>query len=129
MNDFEVNQSGPAGFFVVNDIRRRRIPMRPGAGKFVASKLMRMPKFSSSGFQHPARQGAFVQVVPETFPRQLIEANRSATGSGRPKTIAIEHSETVRLPALPLFGSAPEANRYARHAKIQIGQVGQLFAV
>jgi hypothetical protein len=28
MNDFEVNQSRPPGFLVVNDIRRRRVPMR-----------------------------------------------------------------------------------------------------
>jgi hypothetical protein len=74
---------------------------------------MRAPQFGSSGFQHPPRQRAFVQMLPETFSGQLIEANRSGTGSESAKTIAIEHSKTTCLPALPLFGFAPEADRYA----------------
>ena len=29
----------------------------------------------------------------------------------------------------PVFGFAPKADRYARHAKIQVGQIRQLLAV
>jgi hypothetical protein len=74
---------------------------------------MRAPKFGSSSFQHPPRQRAFVQMLPEAFPGQLIEANRSRAGSVSAKTIAIEHSKTACLPALPFFSFAPEADRYA----------------
>jgi hypothetical protein len=74
---------------------------------------MRAPEFGSSGFQHPPCQGALVQVLPKTFPGQLIEANRSRAGGGSAKTITIEHSKTIYLPTLPIFGFAPEADRYA----------------
>lgn len=87
--------------------------MGPGTVKFVAPKLMRTSKFGSSGFQHAPGQRTFVQVVPETFPGQLIEANRSGARGGSAKTITIEHSKAACLPALPLFGLAPEADWYA----------------
>jgi hypothetical protein len=79
--------------------------------KFVAPKLMRPAKFGSGGFQHSPRERAFIQVLPKAFPGQFLQANRSRSGSGSAKTIAIQHSKTVRFPALPLFGFAPEADR------------------
>jgi hypothetical protein len=45
------------------------------------------------------------------------------------KPIAVEHSETIDLPALPIAYFGPETDRYIRHPKIQIGQIGQLLAV
>ncbi|PWT86653.1 MAG: hypothetical protein C5B58_01045 [Acidobacteria bacterium] len=60
MNDLEVNESRPASFWVVNDIRRSRVAMRPGTVKFIAPKLMRASKFRSNGFHHPSCQRAVV---------------------------------------------------------------------
>jgi hypothetical protein len=87
--------------------------MRPAAVEFVAPKLMCAPKFGARGFQHPPGQRTLIQMFPETFTGQLIEANRSGARGGSAKTIAIEHSKAACLPVLPSFGFAPEANRYS----------------
>jgi len=129
VNNLEIDEPGPASFAVVNDILGGRVTMRPAAVELVAPKLMRAPKFGSRGFQHPLGQRALVQMFPQTFPGQLIEVHRSVARSGSAKTIAVEHSKAARFPVLPLFGLAPEANGYAGHAKIQICDIRQLFAV
>jgi hypothetical protein len=68
-------------------------------------------------------------MLPKTFTRQLIDANRLCSLRINTRTIAIQHLETPYFPAFPVFDLAPKADRDVRHAKIQIGQVGQLLAV
>jgi hypothetical protein len=68
-------------------------------------------------------------MFPQVFPRQLVGADCFVTGGPGTKMVAIEHFETFHFPWLPLFGFCPETNRYAGHAKIQIRQISQLFAV
>jgi hypothetical protein len=129
VNDFEVNQPRSASPLVVNDIRRGGVAVRPRAAKLTAPEPMSTAKFVRSRFQHLPRECAAVQMFPKTFTGQLIDANRLCSRSINTKTIAIQHLETLRFPAFPVFDLAPKADRYVRHAKIQIGQVGQLLAV
>src|SRR6266480_2391647 len=68
-------------------------------------------------------------MLPQAFPRQLVRADRFVMGCPGAKTIAIEHFETLHLPALEVLGFGPETNRYAGHSKIQIRQISQLFPV
>ena len=84
---------------------------------------------SHPSFQHPPGQRAAVQMFPKTFTRQLIDANRLCSRRINTKAIAIQHLETLCFPAFPVFDLAPKTDRYVRHAKIQIRQAGQLFAV
>jgi len=129
VNDFEVNQPRSASPLVVNDIRRGGVAVRPRAAKLTAPEPVSTAKFVRSRFQHLPRECAAVQIFPKTFTGQLIDANRLCSRSINTKTIAIQHLETLRFPAFPVFDLAPKADRYVRHAKIQIGQVGQLLAV
>jgi hypothetical protein len=39
------------------------------------------------------------------------------------------HSKTFYFPTPPVFGLAAKADRYVRHAKIQVGQIRQLLVV
>ena len=68
-------------------------------------------------------------MLPQTLPGQLVGADCFVAGRPDTKTIAIEHFETFHFPASPVLDFGPEADRYAGHAKIQICQLGQLFAV
>jgi hypothetical protein len=68
-------------------------------------------------------------MLPQAFSGQLVGADRSVTAHPRAKTVAIEHFETVYFPPSPICDFCPETDRYARHAEIQIRQLGELFAV
>jgi len=68
-------------------------------------------------------------VVPKAFSGQFVGADYSGARRRDTKPIAIKHSETFYLPTSPIFHFCPETNRYVGHAKIQISQLGQLFAV
>ncbi|PYJ19798.1 MAG: hypothetical protein DME99_11645 [Verrucomicrobia bacterium] len=68
-------------------------------------------------------------MVPQAFSRQLVDADCFVARPRDTKPIAVKHSETFYLPASPIFDFGPKTNRYAGHAKIQISQLGQLFAV
>jgi len=68
-------------------------------------------------------------MLPQAFPRQLVGAHRFVTARPGTKTIAIEHFEALHFPPSPILGIRPKTNRYAGHAKIQIRQISQLFAV
>jgi len=129
VSDFKVNQPRPASLLVINNIRHGRIAVRPRPGKFIAPELMRPAKLAPGCFQHLPSQCATVHVFPEAFPGQLVEANGFCSRSKNTKPIAVQHFETLHFPALPVFGLAPETNGYARYAKVQIGQIGQLLTV
>src|SRR5437762_10767304 len=87
------------------------------------------PKFPSNRFQHSPRERAFCQMFPKIFSWYLIGANCLSAGSKSAETIAVEHPKTFYFPTPPVFGLAPKADRYAGHAKIQVGQIRQLLAV
>jgi hypothetical protein len=129
VDDFEINQPRPAGLLVIDNVGRRRIGVRPPIAKFLAPELVGPTKLAASRFQHRPRQCAPVQVIPKAFTGQFVETNGLCVRGKNAKTITVEHSEAARFPALPVFDLAPETNRYVRHAKIQIGQVGQWLAV
>src|SRR5262249_18000329 len=120
MDVFKFENPRSSSSLVVNHIRRCRIAVRPGPAKFVAPELVRPPKLRASRLQHSPCQRAFVQVIPKTFSRHLVEAHCSGARTESAKAVAIKHPKTVQLPASPFFGFAPKPNRYARHAKIQI---------
>jgi hypothetical protein len=86
-------------------------------------------QFMSSSFQHLSPECAPMEVFPQAFARQLIDADgvRARCKSAIP--IAIKHLKTPNLPSLPVVRFAPKTNRYIRHAKIQIRQIGQLLAM
>jgi len=58
VDDFEVDQPSPARLFVINNVDRRRIGVRPQARKFVAPELVGATKLAASRFQHRPRQCA-----------------------------------------------------------------------
>jgi len=68
-------------------------------------------------------------MLPQTFSRQLVGADCVVTAPPGAKTIAIQHIETVHLPASPICDFPPETDWYASHAKIQIRQLGERFAI
>ena len=126
---FEVNQPRTASLLVIDNIAHGRIAVRPRAGKFIAPELMSPVKLAPGCLQHLPSQCATVDVFPKALPRQLVEANGLCSRSKNTKPIAVQHFETRHFPALPVFGLAPETNGYARYAKVQIGQIGQLLTV
>jgi hypothetical protein len=103
--------------------------VRPPAAKFIAPKLMRVEKLAGCRFQHRPGQGATVHVFPKAFTREFVGADRLCRRRINPKTVAIQHLKTLHFPAPPVFRFAPKMEWYVRHAKIQIGQLGQLIAV
>jgi hypothetical protein len=66
---------------------------------------------------------------PHAFARQFFGNNAPHAGSVGAIAIAIEHLEAINLPTLPFFHLAPEPDWNVGHAKIKIGQIGQLLAV
>src|ERR1043166_629947 len=90
---------------------------------------MSAPEFVACRLDHFARKPLLFQMLPQAFPRQLVGTDRLVPARPRTKTVAIEHFETLHFPASPILGFRPKANRYAGHAKIQICQISQLFAV
>src|SRR5438874_6329753 len=129
MDDFKVNQTRPACPLVINDVRRGRVAVRPRAAKLIAPELMSAPEFVRGGFQHPPRQRTAIHMLPNAFSRQFVGTNRVCARSKGAITIAVQHLETADFPPPPVLHLAPKTDRYARHAEIQIGQLGQLFAV
>jgi hypothetical protein len=113
VDNLEVDESRAVGFSIVNDVLSGRVTVRPTPVEFIAPKLMGPVKFRSCCFQNLACQRTVVQMVPETFPGELVETDCSVAQGGSAKSIAIEHSEAVCLPLLPFFGSTPKADRYA----------------
>ncbi|PYJ46911.1 MAG: hypothetical protein DME85_08170 [Verrucomicrobia bacterium] len=85
---------------------------------------MSTPELMRSRFQHLPRERSPMKVFPETLARQLIDADGVRARCKSTKPIAIKHLKTPDLPSLPVFHLAPKTNRYIRHAKIQIGQIG-----
>jgi hypothetical protein len=85
-------------------------------GALAAIHDRRLPSFVS--------RRAFTQMVPHTFPWQLVGVNAARGGSASMKTIVIQHVETLYFQSLPFFGVHPKPNRYTRHPKVQICQLG-----
>jgi hypothetical protein len=113
VDEFEVNQPRPISLLVIDNIGHARVAVRPRAAKFIAPKLMNPAIFAPGRFQHLPGQCATVQVVPEAFSRQLVEANGLCSRSKNTKPIAVQHFETLHFPALPVFHLAPKTDRYA----------------
>ncbi|PYK40605.1 MAG: hypothetical protein DME60_07685 [Verrucomicrobia bacterium] len=129
VHDLKVNQPRPASLLVVNNVGHSGVAVRPAAAKFIAPELMRAEKLAASRLQHRPSQGATVHVFPKVFPREFVGADRLCCRRINPKTVAIQHLKTLRFPAPPVFCFAPKTDWYVRHAKIQIGQIGQLVTV
>ncbi|PYL41749.1 MAG: hypothetical protein DMF42_09555 [Verrucomicrobia bacterium] len=70
-------------------------------------------KLAAGCFQHLLSQRATVHVFPKAFARQLVDTNCVCARRGSAKPIAVQHFETLHFPALPVFGLAPKADRYA----------------
>ena len=68
-------------------------------------------------------------MIPQAFARQLFFANSSRARGKDAKTIAVQHFETTDFPAPPVVHLAPKTDRYGRHAKIQISEIGQSLTV
>jgi hypothetical protein len=129
MNNFKVNQSRPTSLLVINNIRHGRVAVGPRPAKFVAPKLMSPTILAAGRFQHLLVQRATVHMFPQALAWQLVGTNYPRTTGKSAKPIAVEHAKTLHFPAPPVFDFAPKTDRYSRHAKIQIGQVGQWLAV
>jgi len=129
VHDFKIDQARAICRRIVQDILGGPIAVRPAAAKMIAPKLVGAAKFCSRGSQHFSRQGSAIEMFPQTFARQLFGNDRAFAGGRRAIAVAIEHLKAVDFPALPLLRLAPESNRNVRHSKIEICEIGQLFAV
>ena len=58
----------------------------------------------TGGFHHLWCQRAFTQMVPHTFPWELVGADAARAESACMKTIVIQHVEALQFPSLPFFG-------------------------
>src|SRR5882724_420485 len=107
MDDLEIDQARAIGLLVIDDVRRRRVAVRPWAIEFVRPKLVGAAKLIRGRPQHPLIERALLHVVPNTFARQFVFDNRSLSRGDGVKTIAVEHLETHYLPAPPIVDFAP----------------------
>jgi hypothetical protein len=81
-------------------------------------------QFMASRFQHLSPECAPMEVFPQAFSWQLIDADGVRARCKSAKPIAIKHLKTPDLPSLPVAHFAPKTDRYLRRAKIQIRQIG-----
>src|ERR1043166_3712327 len=79
--------------------------------------------------KHRQRQSFFVDVVPQTSPRDFIFNDGSRVGRTNTKTVAIEHFETLHLPAPPIFDIALKANGDVPNPKVEVCEMSQLIAM
>src|SRR2546423_1710975 len=100
MDNLEIHQPRPAGGLVKDHVVCAGLAMRPAVAKVIAPELMSAPEFVASCFHHLSCERALLQMLPQSFSRQLIGADCVVTRRPRTKTIAIKHIETVHLPAL-----------------------------
>src|SRR5207237_4602590 len=129
MDDFKVDEPRAAGLLIENNIFHPGVAVGPRPAKLIAPELMSTPQFMRRCFQHLPRERAPVEVLPQALSRQLIDANGVRARYEGMKPIAVEHFKTLHFPASPVFDLGPETDRDAGHAKIQIRQISQLFAV
>jgi hypothetical protein len=113
VNQLKVDHPRSARFLVKDNIRHRRITVRPGAAKFITPELMSSAIFARGCLQHLPSKCATIHVFPKAFARHLVDTNCVCARRGSAKAIAVQHFETLHFPALPVFGLAPKADRYA----------------
>jgi hypothetical protein len=118
VNDLKIDQPRPASFLVIDHVGHTSVAVRPGAAEFFAPELVRWPEFESGCFHHASAECVTIQMFPEALARQLVDANRVVAQARDAKPIAVEHFETLHLPALPVFRFGPETDWQAGYAKI-----------